>query len=149
MVDARPLLASLEKIVNAPGSPPELRLAFVRELQRARPMYTGIYLYVLQGDTLVLGEFVGRPTEHTHIPVGSGVCGASASSGETVVVDDVALDPRYIACSVETRSEIVVPVKRAHRYLAQIDVDSDGLATFGHQDRWLLERAAALLERLY
>lgn len=143
------ILERLENIVRAPGSAPELRLSFVRELQRARPKYTGVYLYVLRGDTLELGEFVGRPTEHTRIPVGSGVCGASARTGRRIVVDDVSADERYIACSLETRSEIVVPVRRGHRYLAQIDVDSDALAAFGPQDVWLLERAAALLERLY
>ena len=58
-------------------------------------------------------------------------------------------DARYIACSVETRSEIVVPVKLGDRYLAQIDIDSDVPSAFGVEDRWLLERAAALLAPLY
>src|SRR5262249_22901550 len=108
-----------------------------------------IYLYRLVGDTLHLGEFLGRPTEHVRIPVGEGVCGASARSGQTVLVDDVSADPRYIACSLETKSEIVVPVKLGGRYLAQIDIDSDQIAAFGHGDRVLLERAAQLLAPLY
>ena len=149
MVDAQPLLDALARIATGPGSPAGRRLAFIRALQRARPLYTGIYLYRLRGDELVLGEFVGRPTEHVRIPVGEGICGASARSGSTIVVDDVRADERYIACSVETRSEIVVPIERAHRYLAQIDIDSDRPAAFGHVDRWLLEKAAALLEPLY
>ncbi|WP_373046181.1 GAF domain-containing protein [Vulgatibacter sp.] len=149
MLDAQPILDALARITTGPGSAPEKRRAFVRQLQRARPLYTGIYLYVLRGEALVLGEYVGRPTEHTSIPVGAGICGASARSGRTLVVDDVLSDERYIACSVETRSEIVVPVKRGGRYLAQIDIDSDRPAAFGPKDRWLLERAAALLAPLY
>ena len=148
MVDAQPLLDALARIVAGPGSAPQRRLAFLRQLQRAVPRYTGIYLYRLEGDTLVLGEFVGRPTEHVRIGVGEGICGASARSGATIVVDDVRADERYIACSLETQSEIVVPVKRGGRYLAQIDVDSDVRAAFGPADRWLLERAAAILEPL-
>jgi len=149
MNDARTLLDALARIVASPGSPSGRRLAFIRLLQKARPLYTGIYLYRLQGDELVLGEFVGRPTEHVRIPVGAGICGASAASGSTIVVDDVGADERYIACSLETQSEIVVPIKRGGRYLAQIDIDSDRRAAFGPQDRWLLERAAALIEPLF
>lgn len=149
MNDARTLLDALARIVASPGSPSGRRLAFSRLLQKARPLYTGIYLYRLQGDELVLGEFVGRPTEHVRIPVGAGICGASAASGSTIVVDDVGADERYIACSLETQSEIVVPIKRGGRYLAQIDIDSDRRAAFGPQDRWLLERAAALIEPLF
>jgi putative methionine-R-sulfoxide reductase with GAF domain len=143
------LLPELSRIVRSPGSAPELRLAFARTLQRARPHFTGVYLYRLVGDVLVLGEHVGRPTDHVRIPVGAGVCGASAVSGRTIVVDDVASDPRYIACSLETRSEIVVPVKCGGRYLAQIDIDSDRPAAFSPADRALLEAAAPLLAPLY
>lgn len=148
MVDARPLLDTLARIVDGPGNGPAKRLAFLRTLRRAMPTFTGVYLYRLEGDTLVLGEFVGRPTEHVRIPVGAGICGASARSGRTIVVDDVSADERYIACSIETRSEIVVPVKLGGRYLAQIDVDSDVPAAFGPKERWLLERAAPLLAPL-
>lgn len=145
----RKLLEILERTATGPGTPEEIRQAFVRLLREARPWYTGVYLYRLVGDELVLGEFVGRPTEHTRIPIGEGICGASARTGRTVVVDDVTQDERYIACSIETRSEIVVPIKMGDRYLAQIDIDSDVPAAFGPEDHWLLERAAALLAPLY
>lgn len=143
------LLDHLARITAGPGSAPELRLAFARALRHARPVFTGVYLYRLTGDTLVLGEHVGRPTEHVRIPVGAGICGASAASGRTIVVDDVNADERYIACSLETRSEIVVPVKTGGRYLAQIDIDSDRPAAFTPGDRVLLEHAARLLAPLY
>ena len=62
---------------------------------------------------LVLGPFQGAMTPHTRIPLHQGICGAAASTGKTVIVDDVGKDPRYLACSLETKSEIVAPVFRA------------------------------------
>jgi L-methionine (R)-S-oxide reductase len=111
----------------------------------ALPRYTGVYLYVLEGEVLVLHAHAGRDTEHVRIPVGQGICGLSARTRAAVVVDDVASDPRYLACNVETRSEIVVPIMRGERYLAQIDVDSDDRAAFGAADRAFLAEVAEVL----
>ena len=97
------------------------------------------------GDELVLGPYLGKPSPHTRIPLGRGICGAAATEKATIVVDDVNSDPRYLACSVETRSEIVVPVIRDAQVLAEIDIDSDMPAAFGEQDRRLVEAAAAML----
>jgi GAF domain-containing protein len=102
-------------------------------------------VYLLQGQELVLGPYVGKPTPHTRIPLNKGICGAAASSGETIIVDDVNSDPRYLACSLETRSEIVVPIKRQGRILGEMDVDSDVPAAFTNDDRDLLEAVAELL----
>lgn len=130
---------------------PPLReaLAAVARALQALPRHTGVYLYVLRGEALELEAHAGRDTEHVRIPVGSGICGLSARTRRTVVVDDVRADPRYLACNLETRSEIVVPVMRGERYLAQIDVDSDHQAAFGEAERAFLERVAPLLEPLF
>ena len=85
------------------------------------------------------------PSPHTRIPLNQGICGAAASQRETIVVDDVDADPRYLACSLETRSEIVVPIMKGARVLGEIDVDSDKKAAFGPGDRELLEATAVLL----
>lgn len=130
-----------------PGDPEALRR--IAAILQALPRYTGVYLYGLEGGTLVLRAHAGRDTEHRRIPVGEGLCGLSARTGETVVVDDVAADPRYLACSVETRSEIVEPIRRGARYLAQIDVDSDFPAAFGREDRAFLAEVARRLEPLF
>ncbi len=115
-------------------------------LQQGFPPYTGVYLYWLEGgDTLALRAFSGRPTEHTRIPVGQGICGRAAREGRTVVVEDVNADPAYLACSLETRSEIVVPVMRGRDVLGEIDIDSDVPAAFGSEDRLFLEKLAALI----
>jgi len=96
-------------------------------------------------DMLVLGPFKGTMTPHTRIPLNQGICGAAASSGKTVVVDDVNKDSRYLACSLETKSEIVVPVFVKSKVVGELDIDSHFLAAFGPEDRKLCEHAAALL----
>ena len=104
--------------------------------------YTGVYIYLLEGETLVLGPSRGRPTEHTRIPIGAGICGRAARVKATVTVDDVNADAEYIACSLETRSEIVVPILRGDRVLGEIDIDSDVPAAFTAHDRKFLEEVA-------
>ena len=109
------------------------------------PHYTGVYLYLLEGETLVLGPYRGRPTEHTRIPIGAGICGRAARVQQTVTVDDVNADAEYIACSLQTRSEIVVPIMCDGRVFGEIDIDSDVPAAFTAQDREFLEEVARLL----
>jgi putative methionine-R-sulfoxide reductase with GAF domain len=115
------------------------------ELLKEMPRYQWVGIYLLEGDALVLGPFRGKPSPHTRIPLGRGICGAAATDKATIVVDDVNSDPRYLACSIETQSEIVVPIMRGDRVLGEIDIDSDTRAAFGREDRELLERVAALL----
>ena len=111
--------------------------------------YTWVGIYLLSGNDLVLGPYVGKPSPHTRIPLGRGICGAAAAEKATIVVDDVNADPRYLACSIETRSEIVVPIMQGATVLGEIDIDSDKPAAFGRPDRELLEPIASLLaERL-
>jgi L-methionine (R)-S-oxide reductase len=118
----------------------------VAALQSGFPHYSGVYIYWLDGaETLVLREFRGRPTEHTRIPVGSGICGRAARTKQTVVVDDVNADSAYLACNLETRSEMVVPIMREGRVLGEIDIDSDVPAAFADADRRFLEDVAAAI----
>ena len=117
----------------------------VRLLKERLPYYTWAGIYLLEGDELVLGPYLGKPSPHTRIPLNSGICGAAASEKATIIVDDVNSDPRYLACSIETRSEIVVPIMRGDTVLGEIDVDSDGVAAFGDKDRQLLETVANAL----
>lgn len=114
-------------------------------LKDAVPHYTWTGIYLLEGEELVLGPYVGKPSPHVRIPLGRGICGAAASEKSTIVVDDVNADSRYLACSVETRSEIVVPIMRGDTVIGEIDIDSDTPAAFGDDDRTLLEHVAAVL----
>ena len=115
------------------------------EILKGIPHYSWVGVYRLSGKELVLGPFLGKPSPHTRIPLGRGICGAAASAKATIIVDDVNSDPRYLACSLETQSEIVVPVMRGGEVLAEIDIDSDTPAAFGQHDRHMLETVAALL----
>ncbi len=126
-------------------SDPVAAMTHVVELLKRLPHYQWVGIYLLAGDELVLGPFLGKPSPHTRIPLGRGICGAAATQKTTIVVDEVNSDPRYLACSLETQSEIVVPILRGDRVLGEIDIDSDRPAAFGDDDRRLLEAAAAIL----
>ena len=94
---------------------------------------------------LVLGPFVGAQTPHKRIPLNQGICGAAVTQGKTVVVDDVNSDPRYLACSIETRSEIVAPVFLKGAVVGELDIDSHLPAAFGPEDRELVEHCAKVV----
>ena len=98
--------------------------------------WTGFYRVV--GDVLILGPFQG-PLACTRIPFGKGVCGSAWKAGETIVVPDVEKFPGHIACSSESRSEIVVPVRRNGEIIAVLDIDSRELGRFDETDRKYLE----------
>jgi GAF domain-containing protein len=117
----------------------------VRLLAAEMPGYSWVGIYLLDGEELVLGPFVGKPSPHARIPLGRGICGAAATEKATIIVDDVNADPRYLACSLETKSEIVVPILLRGEVLGEIDIDSDQPAAFGQADRALLEQVAPLL----
>ncbi len=114
-------------------------------LKREREHYQWVGVYLLENGELVLGPYIGKPTPHTRIPLNKGICGAAASTGQTVIVNDVNADPRYLACSLETRSEIVVPIARGGKVLGEIDIDSDTPAAFTEADRILLEGVAEII----
>jgi putative methionine-R-sulfoxide reductase with GAF domain len=140
-------IASIDAAVAAE---PDVQSALDRAVsmlkQRVRD-YTWVGIYLLEGEELVLGPFRGKPSPHTRIPLGRGICGAAAAEKATIVVDDVNADPRYLACSIDTKSEIVVPIMDGDRVLGEIEIDSDRPGAFGDADRQLLEAVAARLAR--
>ena len=100
--------------------------------------------YRMVDGELVLGPFVGRPA-CIRIPLGRGVCGAAAQTGETQLVEDVHAFPGHIACDAASRSELVVPVSRDGEVIAVIDLDSPDPARFTDDDARGVEALAALL----
>ena len=139
------LVEEIRDLASRAADATSLMAQTVGLLRRECPHYQWVGVYLREGETLVLGPYVGKPTPHTRIPLNQGICGAAATTGKTIVVDDVNSDPRYLACSLETRSEIVVPIERAGKILGEIDVDSDTPAAFTDDDRVLLEAVAEIL----
>jgi len=142
------LSSRLDSIAAAASNAEALMSSIVQLLHDKLARYNWVGFYMLDPkdpNMLVLGPFRGSMTPHTRIPLNQGICGAAASSGKTVVVDDVNKDSRYLACSLETKSEIVVPVFAKGKVVGELDIDSHFLAAFGPDDRKLCEHAAQLL----
>ncbi|MBZ5683179.1 MAG: GAF domain-containing protein [Acidobacteriia bacterium] len=127
----------------------DLMQRLCRLLHERMLKYNWVGFYMIEPESqppmLSLGAFVGAMTPHTRIPLNQGICGAAASSGQTVVVDDVSKDPRYLACSLETKSEIVVPVFAHGKVVGELDIDSHFPAAFGPEDQQLVQHCAALV----
>ena len=151
-----PVTTRIEEVRNeitllAEGSPlaRELMQGVCKLLHERMLKYNWVGFYMLEPGALppvlVLQSFVGAMTPHTRIPLNQGICGAAASSGKTIVVDDVSKDPRYLACSLETKSEIVVPIFVAKQVAGELDIDSHFSAAFGAEDQKLVQYCAEVV----
>jgi GAF domain-containing protein len=139
----------LGELAQAAPTAQELMQTMVKLLHERMLKYNWVGFYMLepgaQPPMLVLGAFEGAMTPHTRIPLNQGICGAAASSGQTVVVDDVNSDPRYLACSLETKSEIVVPVFVRGKVVGELDIDSHFAAAFTPEHQDLVQHCAMLV----
>ncbi|NNG16761.1 MAG: GAF domain-containing protein [Gemmatimonadales bacterium] len=135
-----------------------LRAAFAHEVKRSELLqlaatkiqavgqpYTSVYLYMVEGDDLVLEAYAGRATELTRIPVGQGVCGTAAATGIDQNIGDVSQSSEYLSCSTETASELVVLIRRGKTILGQIDIDSDYPDPFTADEEAAVRRVADAL----
>lgn len=135
----------VRQIVDGTNNMNDIYCAIVKLLDEKIPYYDWTGFYFMKEGELVLGPYVGKPTEHVRIQVGQGICGQAAAKRETIIVDDVAQEDNYLACSLETKSEIVVPIEVDGEMIGEIDIDSDQLAAFDDQDADLLEYIAQLI----
>lgn len=134
ILDGNKLVAALRgAFTRDVGRQGLLQLAAERIREAGAP-YTSVYLYMLHGDALVLEAHAGRDTDHTHIPVGRGVCGTAVATGQDQNIGDVRALDNYLACNLETRSELVVLIRRGDTILGQIDVDSDVKGEFAPEE---------------
>jgi GAF domain-containing protein len=142
------LLSEIRHAASSASSSDSLQKNVVEVLSQHLSYYSWTGFYMLDPDdseTLILGPFVGDPTPHVRIPVTQGICGAAVATGETVIVDDVNADPRYLSCSIKTKSEIVVPVYAHGKVIGEIDIDSHDPAAFTQDDKVLLEEVAEIV----
>jgi L-methionine (R)-S-oxide reductase len=139
------------ELAKAEPTAHDLMQKMVKLLHLRMLKYNWVGFYMLEPGAkppmLVLGAFEGAMTPHTRIPLNQGICGAAASSGQTVVIDDVSKDPRYLACSLETKSEIVVPVFAHGRVVGELDIDSHFPAAFTPEHQTLVKYCAVVVGR--
>ena len=119
----------------------DVHLALCKNLQAEHPHYNWVGFYWMDSEArmLELGAYVGASTDHTRIPFGKGICGQVAESGEVFVVPDVSAQDNYLACSIETQSEIVVPIYKDGELIGQLDIDSHTKDAFSPADQAKLE----------
>lgn len=144
------LVKQVERLVETADSRQTVLEQVCRLLHEAVDYYDWVGFYLVdpeQERELVLGPYVGEPTEHTRIPFGRGICGQAAERGETFVVQDVSREQNYLACSLAVKSEIVVPIFKDGRIVGELDIDSHRLSPFTEADREYLERICELLGR--
>ena len=141
--------AEVDALAKSSPAGQDLMRAMAKLLHDKMLKYNWVGFYMLEPGALppvlVLGAFEGAMTPHTRIPLNQGICGAAASSGQTVVVDDVSRDSRYLACSLETKSEIVVPVFAQGKVVGELDIDSHFPAAFTVQDQEFVQHCAMLV----
>ena len=148
IVDFERILSDIRQFADVAKDLAELQEFCVSRIAESLPHYNWVGFYMLDTndpDVLVLGPFRGAPTEHVRIPVAQGICGAAVAHGDVIIVDDVESDPRYLACSLETKSEIVVPIRVDGDAIGEIDIDSHSRCAFGGEDRAFLEECAAIV----
>lgn len=144
------LLSQIDQLAKTAPSLAGLQQSIVDLIAARLGYYNWVGFYMLDpqdASMLALGPFHGAPTQHVRIPVTEGICGAAVAQGETVIVDDVSSDPRYLSCSIETRSEIVAPIRVNRKVVGEIDVDSHSLSAFQQADREFLEQCAMMVGR--
>ncbi len=136
------LIKDLENFDTISGI--ELQKSLVQWLDEEVSYYnwTGFYFMNNEKQQLEIGPYVGAYTDHTVIPYGRGICGQVAVSGKTFEVPDVHAQDNYLACSLATKSEIVVPIYKGENLIGQIDIDSHELDPFTQEDHDLLEAVA-------
>jgi GAF domain-containing protein len=110
--------------------------------------YNWIGIYLIKENSLILGPWNGKQaTEHNKIPIGKGICGSAAKTGRIELINNVKKDNRYLSCFINTKSEIVVPIKRNDIVIGEIDIDSDIENAFNNKDSELLEKIADMLSK--
>jgi len=145
-------LAVYHKIEKLVYNNPEDLLLRICELLKAEVYHydwVGFYILDQEKNELVLGPFVGKPTPHTHIALGKGICGQVAESVKIIMVQDVTQVENYISCGLDVQSEIVVPVIKNGRFVAELDIDSHSIAPFTEEDNDFLTKICDLLNERF
>ncbi len=139
------VLAKIEQLIKNDSK--DLLKLICSTLKEEIYHYDWVGFYIFKDGGLELGPYVGKPTDHTHIAIGKGICGQVAESGETMVVQDVNQEDNYIACSIDVQSEIVVPVLSNGKFIAELDIDSHSPSPFKQKDVEFLETICEMISK--
>jgi GAF domain-containing protein len=145
-MDLAALRTEVDRVMAGNATPEATLQAVCGLLAEGVPHYDWVGFYLVWPDeprTLRLGPYVGAPTDHTRIPFGRGICGQVAEREESLVVPDVAAEDNYLACSLDVKAEVVVPVFVDGRFSGQLDIDSHTPDPFAPEERPFLEEVCA------
>lgn len=149
----RVLLSEIKKTTDDPGKSRDEKLQRICQMISDKVDvfdWVGFYIVDPEADReLVLGPYVGEPTEHTRIPFGKGICGQAAETNETFVVQDVSKAENYLACSIEVQAEIVVPIRKKGKFVAELDIDSHTKDSITEDHRAMLEEICDIVVTLF
>ena len=143
--ERRQLIDNIRIAISAKKSEPEVLKTAVEIISDFSDGFSWTGVYMMKNGVLEVGPYVGPETPHTKIPLNSGICGAAASQKKSIIVEDVTADPRFLACSPHTKSEIVVPLMDDDLVLGEIDIDSNQRGFFSSEDKKMFEKIAATL----
>ncbi|MDO9537452.1 MAG: GAF domain-containing protein [Thermoplasmata archaeon] len=145
------LLNLTGKLITSGGSQEDVLTAVCHLLKEEIEHYdwVGIYLADFKKKELKLGPFAGEITEHIKIPFGKGICGQVAQNPRTFISQDVASEDNYLSCSPWVKSEIVVPIMKKGKFIAQLDIDSHTKSSFGDDDVQFLEALCKEMAALF
>ena len=144
------IIARLEALAASGTEFQAILEAAVQGVHQLDPRFhwTGIY-ELFSDNVLRLGPYVGSPTDHVFIGVGNGVCGTAVAEKRNLNIPDVRQISNYLACSAETRSELVVLIRSGDRIHAQIDIDSHQVGAFNDDAVAMVQRVADWLAKAY
>ena len=146
------LLSKVKEIIETSSERNEKLLALCTLLKEKVSHYNWVGFYLVDQESegeLVLGPYVGEPTEHMRVPFGRGICGQAAERKETFIVQDVSQETNYLSCSSKVKSEIVVPILKDEKIVGEIDIDSHTISPFTEQDKEFLEKLCVSVAVLF
>ena len=139
------LIIEIDSIISGLNDKDEILQKSIELIDDFSPDFNWTGFYLLKDNILEVGPYIGPETPHVKIELNSGICGAAASQKKSIIIDDVNADPRFLACSITTKSEIVVPLMDGDICLGEIDIDSNKPDNFTDEDRIMLEKIARLI----
>lgn len=144
-------LKEIEKLLNESQDLSQLLLSVCESIQNGLDHYdwVGFYFMNHESQKLHLGPYVGAETDHNIIDFGKGICGQVALSGDTFIAADVNAESNYIACSIDVKSEIVVPMYQGDKLIGQIDIDSHKRDRFAPEDEAFLKQVNQMIVATY